>query len=254
MNSMNKAASRRGRGTQRIGRAACAVLALSAFFLPGLASAEHRGHRDGYREENRNENRRDRNGRHDYDDRYARENDRRGNAYSGYDRPGLYLGAGLVGGFSTRLESELHEIPGVTDVEVDPSVGLTARVGVRVTPNIAVEAHYEWMDDFETSVAGNEIADTQTQALTGDVKGYLATGRVQPYLMAGAGFLTAKSDDPRTNFQRTDTGFAARVGGGIEFYLTENVGLSVDTSYVLPTGDVKDLDYISAGAGVFFRF
>ncbi|MFK7897724.1 MAG: porin family protein [Myxococcota bacterium] len=253
-------APRRFRST----RAIWALVALCALLFPSMASAEHRGsrsdrhsHHDHHDRDDRDDrderrDRRDRDGRHDHDERYERQ-DRR-NRYGSYDRPGLYVGGGLVGGFSTRLESELHEIPGVTDVEVDPSVGLTARAGVRVTPQIAIEAQYEWMDDFETSVAGNEIADTQTQALTGNVKGYLATGRIQPYVMAGAGFLTARSDDPRTNFQRTDTDFAARVGGGIEFYLNESVGLSVDSSYVLTAGDVKDLDYVSAGVGVFFRF
>jgi opacity protein-like surface antigen len=238
MDSQEQNASRAR--TARTAQAVWALLALCALLLPSLASAEHRGSRG------------DRNGRHDHDARYARHNQQ--NRFGSYARPGLYVGGGLVGGFSTRLESELHEIPGVTDVEVDPSVGLTARAGVRVTPHIAIEAHYEWMDDFETSVAGNEIADTQTQTLTGDVKGYLATGRVQPYLTAGAGFMTAKSDDPRTNFQRTDTDFVARIGGGVEFYLNESVGLSVDTSYVLPAGDVRDLDYVSVGAGIFFRF
>ncbi len=171
-----------------------------------------------------------------------------------FDRPGFYAGGGLVGGFTTRLEDELAEVPGVDDVEVDPSVGLAARAGVRVTPRIALEAHYEWMHDFETSVAGEEIAETRTQALTGEIKGFLATGQVQPYLAAGMGFLNAKSEDPGTRFQRTDTDFAARFGGGVDFYINPHVGVSVDTSYVLPTGDVEDLDYLSVGAGVFFRF
>lgn len=171
-----------------------------------------------------------------------------------YERSGLYVGGGLTGGFTTRLEGQLTEVPGVNDVEVDPSVGLTARAGVRVTPRFAVEAQYEWMEDFETSIAGTEVAETTTQTVTGNLKGYLGTGRVQPYLSAGAGFLRAKSDDPVTTFQRTDTDFALRFGGGLDVYLTEVIGVSLDTSYVLPTGDVEDLDYVSVGAGVFFRF
>lgn len=171
-----------------------------------------------------------------------------------YARSGLYVGGGIVGGFTTRLEGQLTEIPGVDNVEVDPSFGLAGRLGARITPHLALEAHYEWMEDFETSVDGIEIAETRTQALTGDVKGYLATGRVQPYLSAGLGFLSATSDDPVTTFQKTDTDFAARFGGGVDFYVTRNIGLSVDSSYVIPTGDVEDLDYVSVGAGVFFRF
>ena len=118
---------------------------------------------------------------------------------------------------------------------------LAARLGARITPHFALEAHYEWMDDFETSIDGIEVAETRTQAMTGDVKGYLSTGRVQPYLSVGLGFLSAKSDDPVTTFQKTDTDFAARFGGGVDFYLNESFGLSIDSSYVVPTGDVEDL-------------
>jgi len=199
------------------------LIAAGALLLPGLASAGSRFNRGNY----------------DNGD---------------YERPGLYVGGGLVGGFTTRLEGQLTEISGVDNVEVDPSVGLAARVGARLTPRIAVEAHYEWMDDFETSISGIEVAETRTSALTADVKGYLSTGRVQPYLMAGAGFLTARSEDPVSAFQKTDTDFAARFGGGIDLYLNEVVGLSFDTSYVVPTGDVRNLDYVSVGAGVFLRF
>ncbi|MEZ4289522.1 MAG: hypothetical protein R3E53_02875 [Myxococcota bacterium] len=51
--------------------------------------------------------------------------------------------------------------------------------------------------------------------------------------------------------RRTPTSRRA-FGGGVDF-TTRHVGLSLDTSYVLPVGDVEDLDYVSVGAGVFFR-
>ncbi|MCA9504947.1 MAG: porin family protein [Spirochaetaceae bacterium] len=210
------------------------VLVLGLLGLPELASADHDRGRPRYDEDRRR-------GYEDDDDFDA-------------DRSGLYVGGGLVGGFTTRLEDELSKIPGVRDVDVDPSVGLAARAGFRVTPHVALEAHYEWIHDFETSVAGVEIAETRVSTLTTDVKGYLTTGRIQPYLAAGMGFLSAHSEDPASGFQQTDTDFAARFGGGVDFYLTRHVGLSLDTSYVLPVGDVEDLDYVSVGAGVFFRF
>jgi hypothetical protein len=46
----------------------------------------------------------------------------------------------------------------------------------------------------------------------------------------------------------------ARFGGGVEFYLTDYLYLHADTSYVLGTGDVSDLDYISVGWGLGCRF
>ena len=47
---------------------------------------------------------------------------------------------------------------------------------------------------------------------------------------------------------------AARFGGGIDIYATENFAVSLNISYVLPTGDLKDLDYVSIAWGFQYRF
>ena len=52
----------------------------------------------------------------------------------------------------------------------------------------------------------------------------------------------------------SDEDFAARFGGGIDFYVTEKIGVSLDGSYVLPTGDLKDFDYFSIAWGFQYRF
>ncbi len=51
-----------------------------------------------------------------------------------------------------------------------------------------------------------------------------------------------------------ETDFAGRVGGGIDIYATENIVVTLDATYVVPTGDVDDLDYLSIGWGVQYRF
>ena len=48
--------------------------------------------------------------------------------------------------------------------------------------------------------------------------------------------------------------FAARFGAGIDVYLTKNTTATVAASYVFPTGDLKDLDYVSVNAGLQYRF
>ncbi len=50
------------------------------------------------------------------------------------------------------------------------------------------------------------------------------------------------------------TGFAARFGGGIDIYATENFVVAFVVDYVFPAGDVKDLDYVSVGWGFQYRF
>ena len=48
--------------------------------------------------------------------------------------------------------------------------------------------------------------------------------------------------------------FAARFGGGVDFYLDPNFVLALDTSYVLPTGDADGLDQVTFSVGLQYRF
>jgi hypothetical protein len=45
-----------------------------------------------------------------------------------------------------------------------------------------------------------------------------------------------------------------RFGGGIDLYATENVVVRGEANYVLPTGSLHDLKYLSIGMGVHWRF
>jgi hypothetical protein len=45
-----------------------------------------------------------------------------------------------------------------------------------------------------------------------------------------------------------------RFGGGLDFYATEHVVLTLGIDYVLPFGDLEDLDYVSIGWGLRYRF
>ena len=50
------------------------------------------------------------------------------------------------------------------------------------------------------------------------------------------------------------TEFAGRVGGGLDFYLTRNIALSAEVAYVIPTGRLADLNYLTFGGQLMFRF
>ncbi len=45
-----------------------------------------------------------------------------------------------------------------------------------------------------------------------------------------------------------------RLGGGLDFYATKSIVLSLGVDYVLPFGDVEDFDYVSLGWGLEYRF
>ena len=92
--------------------------------------------------------------------------------------------------------------------------------------------------------------------VTANVKGYFLTGRYQPFLLVGGGGMTAEAKVRALGLSASErlNGFAMRFGGGIDLYATKHVVVSVGTDYVLPFGDLKDLDYISIGWGFEYRF
>lgn len=93
---------------------------------------------------------------------------------------------------------------------------------------------------------------------------YLGTGRWQPYLLFGGGLMYVNFNDE--GFCPTATltcgndfealGYALRIGGGLEYYMTESFVLTLGASYVLPlTGQVRDFDYVSFEPfGITYRF
>jgi opacity protein-like surface antigen len=191
----------------------------------------------------------------------------------GYARKGFFVGiAGRigVGTFEDDVEDEINDslaaLGYVADVDLKTSWGLSGFVGYRFHSNFSAELQAEWQDGIDSDISLSEpelgkIAKIEIEpwVITGNVKGHLLTGRFQPYLLVGAGVMTAKvkmKDSLGLGFSESDrfTGFAARFGGGIDFYTTESIVLTLGTDYVLPTGDVKDLDYVSISVGFQYRF
>ena len=202
-------------------------------------------------------------------------------------RTGCYLGAAGTVAFAMSgedtlkksagaLEDALEEATGLSanvSADVSESLGLHARAGCR-TGWIGGELHFEWLHEFEVDVDvevdGLEVggkAKIDGWALTLDGKLYplwlledklppLAR-RFQPFATVGFGYLTGTIDASADGLSGggDDWDFAVRVGGGLDVYVTSNIAISVDTTYVLPVSDaLEDFDYLSVGWGVLFRF
>jgi len=174
-----------------------------------------------------------------------------------YDRAGPYLGLAGTLAMDTQLQDDLERRLGpFVDVDVDPSLGLNARAGYRFHPNLAAEIHYEWLSEFKIKLSSHvqgasTIVDLSGWALTVDGKVFLFTDNPHPFLLVGVGALTIDSD-----FGADETVFAARFGGGADFYLTPNIAITLDVSYVLPAKDIYGVgvDYVSIGWGLQYRF
>jgi opacity protein-like surface antigen len=171
------------------------------------------------------------------------------------------------------------------DIDED-TFGFNGRVGYRCHPNISAELQFEWLDDFDGNISENGMPlndtarkyDLELESLvfTTNVKAHLLTGRYQPFVLLGVGFMRmeSKSHDttpaPRMRppgcpndvskpcfaAQASDrrVEVAARFGGGLDFYITENWVATGEVSYLMPTGKLDDLDYYTIGIGLQYRF
>lgn len=217
-------------------------------------------------------------------------------ATEGFDRRGIFIGAG--GGFagekfSRRPVNDIADIfsnqPG-RDVGIfagpaaigkaDDSWSVNGHAGYRCHPRYSVEGTLEYFGGFDTDwtgVLGTGGDDIDVFAATIDIKGYLLTGRYQPYLLLGGG--TMHIDTKVTNptgiagtipngapppdniavrgpvIQSRDyTDFVFRFGGGVDLYATDHVVVNVGASYLLPMGEVSGTDVFTVGGGIEYRF
>lgn len=180
-----------------------------------------------------------------------------------YARRGALVGASLSYAHET-YESDL-ESSGI-NLSVKDNVGFKGRVGYRCYRYVSAELQVEWVDEFEGKVfadgAGHVLNfDVKPVVVTTNARGYLPIfgDRVQPFALLGAGLAVVKSTlkDVTGTGQRTSdtvTEFAIRAGGGIDFYATPNIVLTLDADYVRAFDDLDDFDYVSVGLGAQYRF
>jgi opacity protein-like surface antigen len=187
-----------------------------------------------------------------------------------FARRGWFVGVAgsyAINTFEDDAESDFQRVLGPdVNLSVDDSFGFNGRVGYRCHRRFSAEVEVEWLDGFKSDLTQpgfDQLAkvDYEPIVVTTNVKGYLLTGRYQPFLLVGAGAMTAdmKLREPVglafTGLNsESDTAFVMRFGGGIDLYATENVVLSVDADYVLPLGNLDALDYITIGWGIQYRF
>jgi opacity protein-like surface antigen len=170
-----------------------------------------------------------------------------------YDHSGFYLGGSATGGFS-RFQSGLP-----SDIKVDDSFGAGAQLGYRFHPRAAAEAEFEWLGRYfgSVDVDGGEIDLFRigSWTATGNAKGYLLTGSIQPYGLVGVGVMRSNIKDALgLDLSGKSTDLALRFGAGVECYVFRKFVTTIGVDYLHPTGDQKDLNYVSVQVGLQYRF
>lgn len=188
-------------------------------------------------------------------------------AQADYARSGPYLGLG--GTYAFRW------VPGDFDkdlglgatVRTDNTGGLNARAGYRVNRWLAAELEYEWLDGFDSKITGGNGGFTLTShALTANGKLlYPGWGRFQPWMLVGVGLSIYDAQDRKglaSGLDGTSVGFGARLGFGLDAYITQswlvNLGVEafLDTTRIDNSigGDLSEFWYVPIQLGIQYRF
>jgi outer membrane protein W len=184
-------------------------------------------------------------------------------ADSEFSRSGPYIAVGATYGFNV-LESAFDDVLG-NNVNVDNTWGANARLGYRALSWLAIEAEYEYLDNFEVSVDNVRLADLKAQTISANLRLIVPIKRFQPYLVLGAGatlFDLENNQVPGLDVDRSS--FSGRIGIGFDVYATPHIVLGVGADAVLSNAEVTDpffsgnssgsLSYVALYAGLAYRF
>lgn len=189
-------------------------------------------------------------------------------AQDDYARPGGYIGLGGTYAFHWFPGNFDNDVTGGTAVKTENSAGLNVRGGYRFNSWAALEGEYEWVAGFENKVGGSKIFDLSYHTFTANGKFlYPGWGRFQPYGLLGIGFTVMQVDSRSgagVTLDGSTTGFAGRVGAGLDVYLSENwllnagIDLQLNTAQISNSSgvgkDVGTLFYVPVQFGVQYRF
>lgn len=180
-----------------------------------------------------------------------------------YARRGALVGVSLSYAHET-YESDVE--PSGTNLSVKDSLGMRGRAGYRCHRYASADLQIEWLDEFKGKLFEDgmgHVADFDVEPIvaTANARGYvpLFGDRVQPFVLFGAGLASVKTvlrDVQGAGGRKTDrtTEFALRAGGGIDFYVTPNIVLTLESDYMQAFDDLKDFDYVSIGLGAQYRY
>lgn len=147
-----------------------------------------------------------------------------------YAHSGFYIAAN---GVAAVPENDAFE------TDVGPSLRMGARFAER------------WSLEGQAEYSGEMDPELHEGTLTLNCRYSLATGRVQPYALVGAGFGWMLDDSGPDEVWEASP--AVRLGGGLELYFTEKFGALLEATHNLLT-DSGARDYTSIGWGLFVRF
>jgi hypothetical protein len=136
--------------------------------------------------------------------------------------------------------------------------GANVSAGFRFNRWITAEIGGEWIDDIEYDRgtgtdscrgSGGESDRFWAWQVTAGSRVHVSESFIQPFALGHVGFIQTR--DHGGGRSCTGNGFVARLGGGVDVFVTNGLAVSVIGAYVLPVvGGARDHDYVSIGFGI----
>jgi len=161
-----------------------------------------------------------------------------------FSRSGVYLGGSAVGAVSN-----FDRLPEGWPEAGDFSGGFGVRAGYRLLDQLALEVAYEGALNFH-----GEDVDVEMENVALQAKLYLLTGMAQPYVLGGFGYGSAEAEATALGVDIDEKSTIYRLGLGLEIYFLDVFPLFVEFDYTWPSGDIRELEYLSGHFGAMFRF
>lgn len=165
---------------------------------------------------------------------------------SNYARKGAYVGAGisLVDENFTAFDETAHDAD-----EVKPGVNLKA--GYRFFERLASEITFQNYYPFDVTIANAKDGTIKGAGWTINLKYFFATGNVQPYIFAGAGY--GKTDNTSGIGAKGDDTLGTG-GIGVDVYLNLNLLIFFEAASYKFYGDTSKFGFRPLTTGLQYRF
>jgi len=141
--------------------------------------------------------------------------------------------------------------------DFDNSWGVNAKIGYHPIEILAVQFDYDYLWEFEDNDFFNGKAELDIMTYILSLKGNFPVkwyNVISPFIIVGGGIMDADADFNSNNSSENKTDWCGKIGGGFDFFFTENFSANLEGNYTHGFRDLKDIRYFHFILGVVFRF
>jgi opacity protein-like surface antigen len=155
-----------------------------------------------------------------------------------YHDSGVYVVGGLMPVIPTLQNLE--------PVDFKAALGGQLAVGYRAFSPLAVQLRGGWLGTgFNKEPHDAAGTNVNAATVTAEAKLFFLSKRFQPFALLGVGGMWAKLDVPDVSPETTkEWSSVVRVGGGFDFWASENVFIGFGAYYVAAQQDNSDVRYV----------